>query len=213
VTERTAEAVVKVSHHILLLQDEEAVPEVPALPPTNGHCQAIPGAILVFCGIHTGPVHVNVDVRAQAPYTQTLEGWDEVTEIDLRPVSGSARVAVLFRSVPEALSKLTDGQASSWRVRVQSRGRDRSDESSASAPLEEHEFILWPASSPAETASLKHTDAYGGALRSVQPVRSSRPSVASDASAVPDDRPQPTSGGPVTPNASGYLPPSDSAET
>jgi hypothetical protein len=124
----------------------------------------VPGAVVVFCGKSWGQVSVTVEL-SDGPGTGDFSDWDEVSDVDLRPVEGSARVAALFEEPPTELVDLTPPGHEGWRVRVLSRGRDASTDGSDEV-LEHHRFVMWPSDTPAELVIHRQTDAFGAARRS-----------------------------------------------
>jgi hypothetical protein len=177
VSSGSADGVVHISHHLLFLRDEEVVPDLQRRR-SNGHCEVLAGAIAVQCGTHTGMVAVSVEVRDNPPEDHDLTEWSEVTDVDLRPVEASLRVAALFDDPPEHLVGLTPPGHPAWRVRVLSRGRDNAGPEVIKEPVEEHCFVIWPTSEPREPVILRQIDNFGAMWRASTRNYPEEPSVA-----------------------------------
>lgn len=117
---------------------------------------AIPGALWLSTGLHTGDVGFTVEVHDQAPPLDT--GWEDVVEVSFRPVSGSS---ALVQWAGEASWEL-DLDETDYRVRYCAKGMDeanRQDTRLDDEPqLDCYLLQFWPAP-PAPDRVLKQSSA------------------------------------------------------
>jgi hypothetical protein len=117
---------------------------------------AIPGALWLSTGLHTGNVGFTVEVHDQAPPLD--EVWEDVVEVSFRPVSGST---ALVQWAGEASWEL-HLEETDYRVRYCAKGMDeasRQDTRSDDEPqLDCYLLQFWPAP-PAPDRVLRQTSA------------------------------------------------------
>jgi hypothetical protein len=163
--ELQATAVVHVSHHQLLVLDDEAGPVVPTSSEYNGIVATKPGAACVWTGVHTGPVEVTVGIYGGEPeYLDVSDRWDEVVDATLHVEQGPVRVMGLMGHQPEAL-RFPPVTAGLHRMRVHARGRDSATEQAPPAPTELYQIYIWRTETAAPTVIHKQTDKYGALMR------------------------------------------------
>ncbi len=151
-----------VSEHMFHLADTGTVLG-PPLSFDNGLASVLPGGIVVFTGISSGPVLVAVDARNAQLGTPDAGAWDEIVEVSVRAPAGRMVVSSLFTDAPE-LPVLTTAGPGDYRVRLHARGRDTAVDLGVTEPVEEYLVIAWPSQPMPETV-IKRTDAYGDRLR------------------------------------------------
>lgn len=137
------------NHQIALVEGEPpAVVDFSA----NGLVAPVTDGVVVRTGSADGAVNVELLVTEEAPADVELIGWDEVVEVGWTAPSGSAR---LFGSGMDAGTPPWPGE---YRVRVNARGRDRSDGRAS------FRFHVWAAPLAPPTVH-KLTDLLGYRLR------------------------------------------------
>lgn len=155
-------ALVRVSHHMFCLTDQEAFPQE-YLPPTNGMLAVHPHAVVIFTGIHSGVASVAVEARDARPPRPDTDSWDEVVEVGVRAPTGYLKVIALMADPPD-LPILSLAGPGDYRVRVHARGRDTMPDGVAFEPVEDYLLVVWSDPSRAEVIH-KRSDAYGASLR------------------------------------------------
>ncbi|MFF3691276.1 hypothetical protein [Streptomyces sp. NPDC002187] len=117
---------------------------------------AIPGALWLSTGLHTGSVGFTVELHDQAPPLDAV--WEEVVEVSFRPVSGSSALVQWAGEVSWEL----DLEETDHRVRYSAKGMDearRQDTRLDNEPqLDCYLLQFWPAR-PAPDRVLKQTSA------------------------------------------------------
>ncbi|WP_225890829.1 hypothetical protein [Streptomyces dioscori] len=111
---------------------------------TSGLCgAAIPGALWLTTGLHTGSVGFTVEVHDEAPPVDAV--WEEVVEVSFRPVSGRSSLTEWAGQDSWEL----DLAEIDYRVRHCGRGMDparRQDTRLAEEPqVDSYLLQLWPA--------------------------------------------------------------------
>ena len=160
-------------------------PNAPALGhfglPTNGIALALPGTVVIFTGIHTGPVALSVALYPVPPRTVDVDhtNWDEVVEISMRSLEGSVRVVGGPTSgAAMEFPVLTPDGAGDYRMRIHARGRDTDVDGVAVEPFECYLIQVWPQRFVPEKV-FKSTDEYGHGIRhaalTAPPVESTSP--------------------------------------
>lgn len=169
---------VRIDYHQFWLLEPNRRPSQAVLV-TNGLIGvAAPGSAMVYTGISSGWVTVEVEARTAAPASVDVDGWDEVVEVSLSAPYGQVGVAALMDDVPDIIPKLTATGAGEYRVRVHARGRDNVPDEVSRKPVELYRLVAWP---DAEAPELlyKLTDECGAAMRrsatTAPPPRPSRP--------------------------------------
>ncbi|MFG2131910.1 hypothetical protein ACGFNV_29420 [Streptomyces sp. NPDC048751] len=127
---------------------------------SGGLCgAAVPGAMWLHTGLHTGDVGFTVEVHDQAPPLD--EGWEDVVEVSFRPVSDSS---ALVQWAGEASWDL-GLEETDYRVRYCARGMDeanREDTRLSEEPrIDCYLLQFWPAP-PAPDRVLKQTAGIAG---------------------------------------------------
>ncbi|MEV2216090.1 hypothetical protein AB0H86_32510 [Streptomyces sp. NPDC050997] len=122
---------------------------------TGGLCgAAIPGALWLNTGLHTGHVGFTVEVHDQAPPLEP--GWEDVVEVSFRPASARS---VLVQWAAETDWEL-DLDEADYRVRFCAKGMDqaRKDDTRLDEEPQLDSYLLqfWPAG-PAPDRVLKQT--------------------------------------------------------
>jgi hypothetical protein len=169
----TASCPVAVAYHTFDLSDD-GTSRPAALDWSNGLVSSQPGQVTFWTGIHTGTVHVRVDVRRHPPTKVDADAWDEVVEHSVISVTGTMRLASVMNTAPD-MPALTPFGPGSYRLRVHARGRDTAPDGAPSEVVENYLFIIWP-SEQAPDCIHKHTDQVGADLRAAVPI--SRPAPA-----------------------------------
>ena len=116
---------------------------------------AIPGALWLTTGLHTGSVGFTVEVHGQAP--PLGPGWEDVVEVSFRPASGRS---MLMQWAGEAVWELGLYEVD-YRVRYCAAGMDqaRKQDTRASGPqVDRYLLQFWPAP-PGPDQVLKQTSA------------------------------------------------------
>ncbi|MDN0199892.1 hypothetical protein [Streptomyces sp. S.PNR 29] len=117
---------------------------------------AIPGALWLSTGLHTGNVGFTVEVHDQTPLLE--EAWEDVVEVSFRPVSGST---ALVQWAGEASWEL-DLEETDYRVRYCAKGMDEASRQDTrldeELPLDSYLLQFWPAP-PAPDRILRQTSA------------------------------------------------------
>ncbi|MFF4342075.1 hypothetical protein ACFY00_19330 [Kitasatospora sp. NPDC001540] len=125
----------------------------------NGVAAGCPDHLTVLCGTHTGLIRLGVERCAQRPPEPGPE-WESVVELSLHS-SGELRLRAWDGVDVDGPGNLAHAGPGWYRVRVQTRGRDRGREADTAArPVEEHRLTLWPAP-PAPDAVLRVGDLTG----------------------------------------------------
>lgn len=104
------------------------------------------GVVVIVTGISYGPVDVEVDVLSSAP-PLNIEGWEDVTEGDLRTDNGELMVAGLdfVNVLPGDDRCLTKPGSAFHRVRVHATGREiLHDAALFEDPVEKYLIQIWP---------------------------------------------------------------------
>jgi hypothetical protein len=158
-----ARGVVYVSHHQWYLKDEKAMPK-PPFAPSNELVITQRGVAVIFTGISSGPVNVEVEVRREPPAQVSTDGWEEVVETMLEATVGRVRITGLMADPPVAFPVLTADGPGPYRIRVHARGRDTAPDLAVSDPVEDYLLVIWPAR-PEPEIVYKQTDTYGAMLR------------------------------------------------
>jgi hypothetical protein len=118
---------------------------------------------VIFTGIATGWVDVEVRLADAAPPAVDLDGWEEVVETSLTSASGQVRLRALMADTPP-LPVLTHDGPGTYRLRIHVRGRDTATDLSTSEIVENYLLTIWPG--PEEPDRIhKQTDTYGAQLR------------------------------------------------
>nr|BAJ19076.1 hypothetical protein [Streptomyces sp. SANK 62799] len=111
---------------------------------TSGLCgAAMPGALWLTTGLHTGNVGFTVEVHDQAPLLDPV--WEDVVEVSFRPVSEQSR---LVQWAGEAVWEL-DLDETDYRVRYCATGMDQAREQDTrldeEPQLDRYLLQFWPA--------------------------------------------------------------------
>lgn len=162
----SAVAVVHVTYHQLPLAEPDTFPSIRSYT-HDGLVYALPNALVVRTGIHTGVVNVAVLPRRTPPATVDVADWDEVADYSLDVPTGQLQVTTLMSELPEGLPVLTSQGPGAYRVRVHARGRDIAIDGVASEPFENYFLVIWPAPA-APPAIHKQTDHFGASWRSTR---------------------------------------------
>ncbi|EMF52728.1 hypothetical protein GTY82_32185 [Streptomyces sp. SID5476] len=149
-------------YHLVQISDPEGPVAHDLDSSHNGLVSAIDGAIEVSTGIHTGDVHVSVELHAVKP--EPAAEWEEIAEISWQSPSGEALVAPLMDD-PVDLPSLASRGPGHYRLRVHARGRDTAvDQTVVDEVVESYLLQSWPAAHQ-EALLVRATDAYGAHLR------------------------------------------------
>ena len=120
----------------------------PVPPPGKGNGLLVvtqPGAALLFTGIHTGWVDVEVETRRSPPAEPAPdEGWEEIVDVSLVAPTGQVRITSFAAFDPEPLPVLTAAGAGTYRVRVHAAGRGINVDGTATEPVERYRLVTWP---------------------------------------------------------------------
>lgn len=157
------EGVVPVSYHTFWLADTGVFgPELP-YEDTNGLVVSQPGIALIFTGIHTGRVNVQVEIFDMAPPVDPTQ-WEEIVEVGIESIEGRIVVTGMGADAPDNLPVLTPDGPGHYRLRVHARGRDTAVDLAPREPVENYLIQAWPGTPEAETV-YKQTDQYGASKR------------------------------------------------
>ncbi|MEU3568526.1 hypothetical protein AB0E96_08885 [Kitasatospora sp. NPDC036755] len=123
----------------------------------SGLCgAAVPGALWLTTGLHTGTVGFTVEVHEQAPPLD--EGWEDVVEVSFRPASDECSLVEWGGGVAGEL----DLAETDHRVRYCARGMDEGHRLdtlvSGEPPVDRYLLQFWPAP-PAPDRVLRQTSA------------------------------------------------------
>jgi hypothetical protein len=154
-----ATAVVHVTYHLMPVAAPDTLPSIRSHS-DDGLVYALPDALMVLTGIHTGVVNVAVEPRLAPPEAIAVDEWDEVAEYSVDVPNGVLQVGTLMSELPEGLLPLTAAGPGSYRVRVHARGRDTDIDGTAFEPFEDYRLVCWPARL-APSARHKQTDQFG----------------------------------------------------
>lgn len=143
-----------------------------ALPPeletrggqVNGLCgAAVPGALGMVTGLHTGTVPVRVEALDGPP---PLDGeWEEVVEVSFRPPGRRCLLSTFDDAHPVELP--VDGELRArWSARGMDLARDADTRGPEEPALDAYLLQLWPAS-PAPDVVLRQTSAAAASWHSV----------------------------------------------
>ncbi|RZU51292.1 hypothetical protein EV385_3103 [Krasilnikovia cinnamomea] len=127
--------------------------------PTNGLIHPYPGGALLYTGIHTGQVHVQVRTSPAPPaQLDDSRDWESIAEVSVDSPQG--RLAVRsFENLPD-LPVLSINGRGTYRVRAYALGRDTDIDGTATTPFEYYLIEVWPAPA-AEATSYRSVDRYG----------------------------------------------------
>jgi hypothetical protein len=159
----TVRGTVQVDYHLLYLRDGPTEPRQP-LAPRNGLVSVDPGIAVIFTGISSGPVTVQVQTRRDPPPPPDPVGWDEIIDISLRAPTGQLVVQGPMSDPPQHFPNLAVTGPDAYRIRIHARGRDSAVDLAVFEPVEDYLIITWPAPTATEIVH-KHTDRYGSELR------------------------------------------------
>jgi len=179
------EAVVPIAYHQFFITEEgEAPTGLPAT--TNGLADlANPNAVVVRTGIHTGPVAVILEARADPPHTDWA--WDEIVEVSVTVESGALYVSALMADVDPQPPPLTPTGHCTYRIRIHARGRDLDIDATTDTILETYLLQAWP-DDVTPTDILKQTDRYGQMLRGTSLHRETHPEIDARQSSAEENR-------------------------
>lgn len=155
----------EVSHSQYWVQDDLLETDPSMYVGFNGLICAQGSVGIVLTGTSFGRIRLTAEGRTSPPAEVDLASWDDVVEVSLAFVNGSARILAGMGTVVPGLPLLSVAGQGPYRVRVHARGRDLAAASPHPAePVEEHLVIAWPAATAAEVR-YKLSDAYGAAIR------------------------------------------------
>jgi catechol 2,3-dioxygenase-like lactoylglutathione lyase family enzyme len=126
-------------------EDEPPRPERAFAGQANGLCgAAIPGALFLVTGLHTGRVGFTVEVHDDAPPLEPA--WEEVVEADFAPTTPHAALCPWGGGGPAVPLGLARGR---WRVRYCAIGMDAGHGAAppdeGEAPVDRYLLQFWPA--------------------------------------------------------------------
>ncbi|MEV4558031.1 hypothetical protein AB0K51_13675 [Kitasatospora sp. NPDC049285] len=125
----------------------------------NGVAAACPDHLTVLCGTHTGLIRLGVVRSGERPGEPGPE-WESVVELSVYS-SGELRLRAWDGVEPAGAGNLAHAGRGWYRIRVQTRGRDRGREADTAArAVEEHRLTVWPAA-PAPDLVLRIGDLTG----------------------------------------------------
>jgi len=127
----------------------------------NGVAAGCPDHLTVLCGTRHGVIRLGVGLRADAPAPPGPE-WESAVEVSVHSSGELALYGPGGLAVPAA-GNLAHAGPGWYRIRVQTRGRDRGRELLPSEPLravEEHLLLVWPGE-PAADVVFRVGDATG----------------------------------------------------
>ncbi|MFD0263545.1 hypothetical protein ACFVH7_35330 [Kitasatospora indigofera] len=130
----------------------------------NSVAAAAPDHLAVSCGTHAGSIRLSVEGRVDPPGPPGAD-WETVVDLSLYSVTGELGVQPWGgEAADEAVrGNLAVAGAGWYRVRVETRGRDRGRALNVANPwVEEHRLTLWPAP-PARDHVHRVTDEVGTA--------------------------------------------------
>ena len=99
---------------------------------------------LVFTGIYSGPVRLEVEVLDREP-AAPAPGWEDVAEVSLVLPEGRAYFNQTTGSDTHGVGSVSAGEAGSYRARLHAAGRDTGFDITVDAPTERHLVQLWKA--------------------------------------------------------------------
>jgi len=152
------------SDHLFWVVDIGHTPAAPFAPENGLVVVTQPGAAVIFTGVHTGYVSVEVQVLDSAPEQADESGWDEVVEVSMQAPRGRVSVLGPMAYNRGVLPELTPAGPGDYRLRVHARGRDTLVDGVATEPVEDYLIVVWPAQ-PATERRYKQSDGYGADLR------------------------------------------------
>ena len=151
---------------------EDPLPEGdPRAGQENGLCgAAVPGALGMVTGLHTGAVPVRVEALDAAPPID--EEWEDVVEVSFRAPDRACMLSA-FEEFHELLLPDAGDLRARWSARGMDAARDADTRSADEPPLDAYLLQLWPAE-PAPGVVLRQTSAaaaywHGVARRSAPP--------------------------------------------
>jgi len=159
----THRGIVSVTYHQFFLADHSISPITPPTS-TTGLVDAVPGAAIVYTGIHTGVVSLDVEARSESPAILSRQDWDEIAEVSVSAPVGRLSVTSLLIEGMDIFPVLTAAGPGAYRIRVHARGRDTDIDGVAFEPFEDYLIQVWPATFEPQT-TYKQTDRYGAQLR------------------------------------------------
>lgn len=94
-------------------------------------------------GIHTGWVHVEIDVRSEPPTSEPDGEWEESAEVAFHAPIGEVRVTALDEE-PKDTPTLTPAGPGVYRARVHAWGRGANPDGVDFEPHERYFIEVWP---------------------------------------------------------------------
>lgn len=160
---------VRASYHMFGMFDGPVDIETGIHGIENGLVQeTAPGCCLIRTGVHSGQVHLTVDILDQEPdsiaFTAGSQPWDEIIEVSVSAPSGELRIGDLDYLGSKDYPVLSPGGPGSYRVRVQAVGRDYNPDESVPQSRERYLISVWPAPSAREWI-VRATDKSGAEMR------------------------------------------------
>lgn len=136
---------------------EDPLPEGdPRAGQENGLCgAAVPGALGMVTGLHTGTVPVRVEALDAPPPLD--EAWEDVVEVSFRAPDRSCLLSA-FEDFHQVLLPQTGDLRARWSARGMDAARDADTRLEDEPPLDAYLLQLWPAA-PAPGAVLRQTSA------------------------------------------------------
>ena len=151
-----------VSHHQFGVTHSDDYP-MPVRSRANDLVEPADGGLVVKTGIHTGRVHLSVEVRTVAP-DDVDDSWEEITEVSVNtpeprllspkevgllrgrpPEPLALRIVALMSDLEDPFPELNPPGGGPCRLRVHARGRDANYDGVDFEPREEYLLVVWPA--------------------------------------------------------------------